>query len=77
MLSEVSSFSASSTASRTKSLMVSSPQGPSARRPNPPANPFTPAKPTPVDLEGVAAIEHLDAGIARGSWLSSGTFADS
>ena len=27
--------------------MMSSPQGPSARRPKPPQNPLTPAKPTP------------------------------
>ena len=45
--SAVSSFSASSTASRTKFLMIASPHGPSARRPKPPANPLTPAKPMP------------------------------
>src|SRR5215203_812183 len=43
-----SSFRASSTASRTKFLMMSSPQGPRARLPKPPQKPFTPANPTPV-----------------------------
>ena len=42
-----SSFSASSTASWTNFLMMSSPHGPSARRPNPPAKPLMPAKPMP------------------------------
>ena len=42
-----SSFSASSIASWTNCLMISSPQGPSARRPKPPQNPLTPAKPMP------------------------------
>ena len=42
-----SSFSASSTASCTNCLMIVSPQGPSAWRPNPPPNPFTPAMPIP------------------------------
>ena len=45
--SAASSFSASSTASCTNCLMIVSPQGPSARVPKPPPNPFTPAMPTP------------------------------
>ena len=40
--------------------MIGSPQGPSARRPNPPANPLTPANPTPSHLARIA-VEHAHA----------------
>ena len=57
-----SSFSASSTASCTNFLMISSPHGPSARRPKPPANPLMPAKPTPWTSRRLA-VERDDAGV--------------
>lgn len=38
---------ASATDSDTKVLISGSPKEPSMRAPNPPANPFTPTKPTP------------------------------
>src|SRR5438552_3396709 len=70
-----SSFSASFTASFTKLLTTSSPHGPSAPRPNPPQNPFAPAKPTPFTslefYQTVLAGLH-DAGIP---FLVGGTFA--
>ena len=59
--SAASSFSASFTASRTKSLMAFSPHGPSAPGRSRRRNPFTPAKPTPLHLAGVA-VEHRHAG---------------
>ena len=62
-----SSFSASSTASWTNFLMMSSPHGPSARRPNPPAKPLMPAKPipsisvvSPSSVTMPASVEDLD-----------------
>ena len=59
-----SSFSASSTASCTNCLMMSSPHGPSARRPKPPAKPLTPAKPMPW-ISVRVAVEHDDAGVGQ------------
>ena len=52
------------TASCTNALMIFSPHGPSAPRPNPPQKPRMPAKPTPRNLPRVA-VEHVHADVAE------------
>src|SRR5437763_297275 len=65
-----SSLSASSTASRTKFLMVCSPQGLRMRSPKPPAKPLTPAKPTPLTSQAPPSPDgdqHMAATVVENS----------
>ena len=63
-------------ASRTNRLMISSPHGPSARRPKPPAKPFHAGEADAADLDGVA-IEHGDGPRPRGPSAISSCWSDS